>query len=397
MKKKEGTKKHKHKTHDLLLLTCFVSDDAFGAHGSPGIKEIQSPLTVADEEGTSIEAGPALLLEHKLIKAMHDKIVFLVFLKRNLEQHIREHGIAIHPPDPLHLRMPEHQLPDERKLSPKPSHLCIQMSHVVEDFDVVETTVVDLVLDGHEKVVISHGIFAGGGLRARDKKHSGLSFGRCGDVGMHCFPCLSLLIPVCDHRTQSIRFVRIVAYLVFIVFVFFEEESLGRSYFVLFFHLSKNSARPKHHSTGCRLEMHSDFLKVLCWCPELSSSYCSSQHQDRHQAAHDCYFQVPHCSLQSSSFWRRQESTQEARRRRGRRGRSSSRRHDRWMQTLEEAQDSSRLSSTISPVLQNKNTHPKKQRRQLPTSPNSKLHTQIVSNSVSSNGNPPRTTGPTIH
>jgi hypothetical protein len=29
------------------------------------------------------------------------------------------------------------------------------------------------------------------------------------------------------------------------------------------------------------------------------------------------------------------------------------------MQTLEEAQDSSRLSSTISPVLQNKNTHPK--------------------------------------
>ncbi len=357
-------------------------------------------MTVADEEGTSIEAGPALLLEHKLIKAMHDKIVFLVFLKRNFEQHIREHGIAIHPPDPLHLRMPEHQLPDEGKLSPKPSHLCIQMSHVVEDFDVVETTVVDLVLDGHEKIMISHGIFAGGGLRARDKKHSGLSFGRCGDVGILCFPCLSLLIPVCDHRTQSIRFVRIVADLVFIVFVFFEEESLGRSYFVLFFHLSKNSARPKHHSTGCRLEMHSDFLKVLCWCPELSSSYCSSQHQDRHQAAHDCHFQVPHCSLQSSSFWRRQESTQEARRRRRRRGRSSSssRRHDRWMQTLEEA------PRLLPPFLYYKSSPPKQQhppkkrrRRQLPTSPNSKLHTHIVSNSVSSNGNPPRTTGPTIH
>ncbi len=189
--------------------TCFVSNGAFGTHGSPSIKKVESPLTVANEEAPGVETSPALLLVHKLIKAMHDEVVVLVLLQRNLEQHVREHGITVHPPYPFHFRMTQHELSDQGELRPEPGHFLVQMSHVVEDLDVVETTVIDLVLDGHEKVVISHGILARSWLGACHQKHPWFAFGGCGDIGISGLPYYALLVPVLDSWTQTIRLTRI--------------------------------------------------------------------------------------------------------------------------------------------------------------------------------------------
>ncbi|KAG5121228.1 hypothetical protein AAZX31_14G081100 [Glycine max] len=78
---------------------------------------------------------------------------------KTLQGHAGEHCITIHPPEKLHFRVRQQELPNQRKLGPKPCHLSVQKSHVVENLNPVDLAVVNLVLDRFDKVVVSNRVF----------------------------------------------------------------------------------------------------------------------------------------------------------------------------------------------------------------------------------------------
>lgn len=102
-----------------------------------------------------------MLVEDEIRVAVEDEVVGIVLLQGDLEDHVGEEGVAVHPPDPLHLRMRQHQPSDQGELRPVASKLAIEVRHVVDYLDPVETAVIDLVLDRFEEVVVPDRVVAG--------------------------------------------------------------------------------------------------------------------------------------------------------------------------------------------------------------------------------------------
>ncbi|CAL9203102.1 unnamed protein product [Musa hybrid cultivar] len=89
-------------------LASLVANGAFGPHRRPRIKQIKAPLAIPQQEAAGVEADPGMLLENEIRVAMDDEVVRGVTVERDLEGHVREERIAVHPPDPLHLRVRQH-------------------------------------------------------------------------------------------------------------------------------------------------------------------------------------------------------------------------------------------------------------------------------------------------
>jgi hypothetical protein len=158
---KEKRERERERERERIHTSSFVSDAAAAAYDgsttSPGVKKVETPLTVAYEKAFGVKSSvPALVVVVVVKAALHHQIMILVFLDWYLERHVRHHGFTVHPPYPLCLRVLKHQLADQQKFGPTVSHFRLQLCYVVKDFDAVETTVVDLVLYRHKKKVISH-------------------------------------------------------------------------------------------------------------------------------------------------------------------------------------------------------------------------------------------------
>eukprot|EP01018_Ginkgo_biloba_P003887 Gb_35520 [translate_table: standard] len=76
-----------------------------GSHGRPCVQNVERPLTVAQQEAASVEADPVLTIVHQFLPPVHNEIVVPVALYGELEGHVGEHGVAVHPPNELHLRV----------------------------------------------------------------------------------------------------------------------------------------------------------------------------------------------------------------------------------------------------------------------------------------------------
>uniref|UniRef100_K3YSQ8 Uncharacterized protein n=1 Tax=Setaria italica TaxID=4555 RepID=K3YSQ8_SETIT len=147
-----------------------------GPHGGPRVHEVERPLTVPDEEHPRVEAGPGPGLEHKARPAVDDEVVAAVPAQGEAEVHIREHGVGVHPPHPLRLRVRHHGGADRRYLGPVPVHRRPEQRRVVQQLHAVESAVVGLVLQqpqqpGHHQDAFDA---AGGDLRVRARPSGAL-------------------------------------------------------------------------------------------------------------------------------------------------------------------------------------------------------------------------------
>jgi hypothetical protein len=95
-------------------LAVPVPDGAARAHGRPRVEEVERPLAVTDEEAAGVDADPAPLLEHLGLPAVEHEVVGRVLLPGQLERHVCEHCVGVHPPEELHLRVRQHQRPQQR-------------------------------------------------------------------------------------------------------------------------------------------------------------------------------------------------------------------------------------------------------------------------------------------
>nr|CAB3496185.1 unnamed protein product [Digitaria exilis] len=159
----------------------------------------------AQQEAAGVEPNPILVVVDHLVPAVHDEVIRPVALPRELECHVGEHGVGVHPPEELDLRVRQEQRPDERELGPEAGHLGVEQRHVVEDLDAVDAAVVDLVLDGLEEVVVTDGVLAGLGGGARDEQHPRLDVvEERRRLRVAAVPVGALLVPVGDLGAQRI-------------------------------------------------------------------------------------------------------------------------------------------------------------------------------------------------
>jgi hypothetical protein len=181
------------------------TDRALWSHWCPCIKEIKRPLAVAQQEAACVEANPVLVVVDHLIPAVHDEVVGAVPLPWQLECHVGEHGVGVHPPEELDLRVREEQRAEERELGPESGHLGVEQRHVVEDLEAVDAAVVHLVLDGLEEVVVADGVLARLGRGARDEQHPRLDVVDEGRrLRVAAVPRGPLLVPVGDLGAQRV-------------------------------------------------------------------------------------------------------------------------------------------------------------------------------------------------
>ena len=78
------------------------------------------------------------------------------------------------------------------------------MGHVVEDLNVVEATIVDLVLDGFNKVMVAHRVLARGWLGPGYKHNARFPVDIVRIVRVPVEPCPALLIPIADFHAQCV-------------------------------------------------------------------------------------------------------------------------------------------------------------------------------------------------
>jgi hypothetical protein len=178
---------------------------ALGTHGSPSVQQIQRPLTVPEQEAARVEPHPALLRVDHLVEAVQHHVHVAVLGHGELEHHVREHGVGVHPPQPLHLRVRQHELAQQRQLGPEPSHLVVQVRHVVEDVDVMHPAVVQLVLQALEQKVVAHGIIARLRLRPRHQQDPVPAAAVGSHAGVPLQPQRALRVPVADRSAQRVR------------------------------------------------------------------------------------------------------------------------------------------------------------------------------------------------
>ncbi|KAG2614882.1 hypothetical protein PVAP13_3NG016090 [Panicum virgatum] len=174
------------------------------AHGHPGVEQVQRPLAIAEQEDAGVEGDPGPLLEEVRV-AVDDEVAALVARERKLEGHVGEDGVAVHPPDPLHLRVRQHQAPHQRDLGPVPRQLRVEVRHVVHDVDAVEAAVVDLVLDSLEQVVVAGGVVAGPRRRAGDDQDPRVAPRVAGrELRVPGQPLAALVVPVAHLGAQAV-------------------------------------------------------------------------------------------------------------------------------------------------------------------------------------------------
>ncbi|TVU26914.1 hypothetical protein EJB05_29485, partial [Eragrostis curvula] len=173
------------------------ADGAFGPHLHPRVEQVERPLAVPEEEDPGVERDPRPLLE---------QVGVPVDDKRKLERHVGEDGVAVDPPDPLHLRVGQHEAPGQRDLGPVPGQVRVQVGRVVHDLHAgVEAAVVDLVLDRLEQVVVARRVVAGPRRRARDQEDLGLSLTVPGrELRVPGHPLLPRRVPARDRRAQLV-------------------------------------------------------------------------------------------------------------------------------------------------------------------------------------------------
>jgi hypothetical protein len=192
-----------------MCVTCFDTGDAFGAEGGEGVEEVEGPLAVADEEAAGVDPDPAVLLEEEVVEAVDDKVALGVLGHGHLEGHVSEDGVAVHPPDPLHVRVVEHHLAQQRQLGPEGAHLLLKRGHVVEKLKPVKARVVNPVLEELEVVEVAQGV--GARPRLRPGHEQRLNRPAQGHVPTRVarVPILPLRIPVRDLRPERIRRARV--------------------------------------------------------------------------------------------------------------------------------------------------------------------------------------------
>jgi hypothetical protein len=69
---------------------------------------------------------------------VHHEVVVLVALLGDLERHVDEHCIDVHPPEELDFRVREEEFTNQWEFHQETGHLGVQDRHVVEDLDPVE-------------------------------------------------------------------------------------------------------------------------------------------------------------------------------------------------------------------------------------------------------------------
>ena len=138
---------------------------------------------------------------------MDDEVAVLVAREGQLESHVGEERVAVHPPDPLDLRVGEHEAAELRQLGPVPGERGVEVGEVVVDLDAVVAAVVDLVLGGLEQVVVAERVVAGPRLRARDEQDPGLAAGDGGrEPRVLPEPAAALTVPVGDLGAERVAF-----------------------------------------------------------------------------------------------------------------------------------------------------------------------------------------------
>lgn len=256
-------------------LAGLDSSRTFRPHRSPNIEEIQRPLAIAKQEAASVEPDPVLIIIHHLVPSMHNEIVVRVAIPGELEGHVGEHSVGVHPPKVLNFRVGEKQGADQGELSPKPSHLGIEEGHIVEDLDAMNTAIVDLILDGFQKIVIADGVLAGFGGGSGDEKDARLGSGQeVGAIRVAAKPGSALRVPVRDLRAKRVGIGGVTGRGVVVLLGgtmvgerlgFLNEGAMGES------------------RTG--LEGMTEVFEVLVWGAELSGADCASEDEESEEEA----------------------------------------------------------------------------------------------------------------
>ena len=187
-----------------IVRTGFNSGDAFGSKGSQSVKQIQGPLTVSNEKTPGVQTYPPVLLEQQVMEPMYDQVALGVLVHGHLESHVREDGVAIHPPYPLHVRVVEHHLAQQRQLGPERAHLLLERGHVVEKLQAMEARVVDAVLQKLEVVEVAQRVGARPWLRTGNEERLGLPSNGLVVAGIAVVPLRALCIPVGDLGAQRV-------------------------------------------------------------------------------------------------------------------------------------------------------------------------------------------------
>ncbi|GJN31212.1 hypothetical protein PR202_gb19578 [Eleusine coracana subsp. coracana] len=186
-------------------LSSLNTDRTLWSHWRPGVEHVKRPLAVAQQEAAGVEPNPILVVVDHLIPAVQDEVVRAVALPGQLKRHVGEHGVGVHPPQELDLRVREEQGADERELGPESGHLGVEQRHVVEDLDAVDAAVVNLVLDGLEEVVVADRVLAWLGRGPRDEQHPGLDVVEEGRrLRVAAVPGGALLVPVGDLGAERV-------------------------------------------------------------------------------------------------------------------------------------------------------------------------------------------------
>ena len=137
-----------------LKHAATVADLALGAHWCPCVEHVHGPLAIPEQENTSIEPQPAALVVYGVIPPVHYHVVILVLLEGELEGHVGEDGVCIHPPEPIDLGVLLHEHVREERLHPPRRHLIVNHVHVVVNLNAMDSGVVHLILDGLQEHLI---------------------------------------------------------------------------------------------------------------------------------------------------------------------------------------------------------------------------------------------------
>jgi hypothetical protein len=127
---------------------------------------------------------PVPTAEEAVVVSVHDEVARHVARQGEVEAHVRDRRAGVQPPQPLRLRVRQHQPAEQRELGPAgPRELAVGCwrRHVVHHVEAVEAAVVGLVLGGAEEEAVAHGAGAGpGGEAVTSRTRASLSTGTPG-------------------------------------------------------------------------------------------------------------------------------------------------------------------------------------------------------------------------
>lgn len=158
--------------------------------------------------------------------------------------------------------MRKQKFPNQWKFHPKIGHLSVEKRHVVEDLDPVQHTVIDLILDQFQKVMVTNWVFARFRRQTGYEQDTGFIWlDKIREMRVVFQPFGSLLVPIRDFGAETVGFVR-----VGFSFGFFSYQYFGVYRFGLGFGLGLLE-------DAMGLQAASTYLvEVLLWVSEFSGS-----------------------------------------------------------------------------------------------------------------------------